>query len=67
MKKNIFANLDGIEVKPCDITPDLNDKTKFVKLDNSSAAEIQISAFIQSAIPAMIANSTSQSLYCYFP
>lgn len=46
MKKNIFANLDGIEVKPCDITPDLNDKTKFVKLDNSSAAEIQISAFI---------------------
>lgn len=54
--------VDGFDIKPCEFKPDLDDKTKFVKLENGSAAKMQISAFMQQ-MPALAAVAASGDLY----
>lgn len=67
MKKTPPANIDGVELKLCDIKPDLDDKTKFIKLDSTSAAKMQISAFVQNSVPAAMASVTGNLYTVTFP
>lgn len=67
MAENTLANFYGAEVKLCEIKPDLGDKTKFVKLESDSAAKMQISAFVQNSIPAVMAGATSNLYTVTFP
>lgn len=57
-----LKTVDGFDIKPCEFKPDLDDKTKFVKLENGSAAKMQISAFMQQ-MPALAAVAASGDLY----
>lgn len=67
MKKNTLANLDGVVIDLCESKPNLDDKTSFVKLDGGSAAKMQISAFVQNAIPAAMAGASSNLYTVTFP
>lgn len=54
--------LKDIEITPCEFKPDLDDKTKFIKLDGNSAAKMQISSFVQH-LPELAAISATSNLY----
>lgn len=53
---------NDLQIKVCDIKLDLDDKTKFTKLEGTSAAKSQICSFIQHA-PALAAINASSNLY----
>ncbi len=57
-----LKTVDGLDIKPCEFKPDLDDKTKFIKLENGSAAKMQISAFMQQ-MPALVGIAASENLY----
>ncbi len=57
-----LKNVDGFDIKPCEFKPDLDDKTKFIKLDSGSAAKMQISSFVQQ-MPALAAIAASGDVY----
>lgn len=57
-----LKTVDGFDIKPCEFKPDLDDKTKFIKLENGSAVKMQISAFMQQ-MPALAAVAASGDLY----
>ncbi len=67
MDENTLANLEGVEIKPCEIKPDLDDRTKFVKLDGGSAAKMRISAFVQNSIPAVMGGASANLYTVTFP
>lgn len=67
MADNTLTSFYDAEVKLCEFKHDLGDKTKFVKLDNGSAAKMQISAFVHNSIPAAMAGATSNLYTVTFP
>lgn len=61
-KENLPVLPDGMEVAVCDRKLDLQDQTKFIKLDDNSAVKMQISSFAQQ-LPAIAGISSYGNMY----
>lgn len=66
MANEPLVNFYGAEVKVCEYKPDLDDKSKFIKM-YSGTSKMRISAFLQNSLPAAMAGTSSNLYTVTFP